>query len=103
MDAETMRRALELQSRAVAIRKQYDAYVLLKRDQKEFILCGDPVSYRKDEYHRMQVEIPESARRHVFNLWRKDVADKHDAIVRELNKIGMAHGLTKIEAKAVHP
>ena len=94
MDAETMRRALDLANNAQQLLKKHNEYVLLKVDQAssaEFINVGDPVQFRKDEYHRMKVPIPAEARRYVFALWKREIALKYNAIVRELNQIGMSH------------
>lgn len=99
MTEEQMRRALELCQRGRALRKQYDTFVLLKREYttpKEVIYVGEP-SRVKGDYFGTEVAIPDEARRHVFNLWKRDIALKHNAIVRELNQLGMTHDLTKIE------
>lgn len=94
MTEPQMRRALELISQCRTLRRQLDTFVLLKRDsgnRGETIQVGDPVSYRNGEYHRVDVAIPEEARRHVFALWRKGVAQQYNAAVRELNQLGAAH------------
>ncbi len=99
MTQEQMQRALSLISSAERLRSQFDKYVLLKRDsgnRGETIQVGDPVMYRKGEYHRIDVPIPEEARRLVFNLWRKEVALKYNETVRELNQLGASHGFELI-------
>ena len=89
MTPEQMRRALELDQRATSLRCQYETYVLAKciyGSSKEVINIGTP---RKDgTLDPTTVEIPEEARRHVFNLWRRGVALKHNACVRELAQLG---------------
>ena len=103
MSPETMRHALAVEAEARKLRKQLDEYVLIKADtgcQKEVINVGDPVKFRESEYCRVQVPIPESARRYVFNLWRKEVALKYNALVRELNQIGVDTDLALIGFKA---
>lgn len=107
LTAEQMRRALELQGRAKQLKDNFDKCVLMSAAKhygttKETILVGTPTGFSFDrKYDTMNVEIPEAARRHVFNLWRKDIAQKYNAIVRELNQIGMRHGLTAIELQGI--
>ncbi len=96
LNADKMRHALAVQKSAIALKKQHDTYVLLKRENKEFVLAGDPVSYRTNEYHRTEIQIPEEARRYVFNLWKREIALKYNAAVRELNQLGMDHGLQSL-------
>lgn len=99
MTPEQMRRALELNSSASNLRKQFDTYKLLLKDQhskEEVLNVGNPAG--RDQYNRITVPIPEAARRHVFHLWRREIALRHNAIVRELNQLGAthAHELIKI-------
>ena len=103
MSPETMRCALSVEAEARKLKRHLDEYVLLKRDnssREETISVGDPVKFRESEYCRVQVPIPESARRYVFNLWRKEVALKYNALVRELNQIGVDTDLALIGFKA---
>lgn len=100
MTTEQMRRALELVSTAEKLKRQMDKFVLLVRDNStrgETILVGDPVSYKQGEYHRVDVPIPEAARRYVFRLWRKEIAQKFNAAVRELNQLGASHEFRLVE------
>lgn len=106
MDAATMRRALELESNARRLLKQHNEYVLLRVDSSatpEVINVGDPVNFRKDEYHRMKVAIPQEARRYVFGLWKRETALKYNAIVRELNQIGMTTDLRPLPTERPRP
>lgn len=100
MNAETMRRALTLEEHAKKLKNQHDTYVLLKRrtgfTQLENINVGSQKEFKTGEFHSLTVEIPEEARRHVFNLWKRDVRLKYNAIVRELNQIGMKTDLRLI-------
>lgn len=94
MSEADMRRALMLISDAKSAQRQLNEYVLLVRDSSkkgETIQVGDPVTYRNNEYHRLDVPIPEDARRYVFRLWRKEVARRFNAMVRELNQLGASH------------
>lgn len=94
MDQAQMREGLALIDQAAKLRKQLDTYVLLKRDAStrgETIQVGDPITYRTNEYHRTDVPIPEEARRHVFNLWRREVAGQYNEKVRRLNQLGVSH------------
>lgn len=106
MDIPTMRRAIGLESEARALLKQYETYVLLQPDsymKKETINVGDPVTYKTNQYHRIEVEIPTKARRYVFNLWRKEIALKYNTKVRELNQIGALTDLRLIPIQEPHP
>ena len=99
MSPETMRHALAVEAKARKLKRYLDEYVLLKRDhslREETINVGDPVRYREGEYHRVHVPIPESARRYVFNLWRKEVALKYNECVRELAQLGVDTDLSLI-------
>ena len=104
MTPETMRHALAVEAQARKIKQQFDQYVLLKIDpasQKEVINVGDPVTYRQNEFHRMQVAIPEAARQYVFRLWRKEIALKFNEHVRKLAQLGMTTDLRQIEFSSV--
>lgn len=104
MTADQMRHSLELISRADSLQKKLTKYVLLKRDSAtrgETIQVGDPVLYRKDEYHRTDVTIPEEARRYVFNLWRRDIARQFNEVVRELNQLGVSHKFNLVKFSQV--
>ena len=103
MNTETMRRAIEVEAAAKRLKKQIDEYVLLKRDSSsrpEEINVGDPVQYRNGEYHRVTVPIPESMRRLMFNLWRKETAIKYNEYVRELAQLGVKTDLQLISFSA---
>lgn len=97
MTADQMREGLSLLSEAEKLRRQLDKFILLKRDSNasgETIQVGDPVLYREREYHRLNVPIPEDARRLVFNLWRREVARQYNAKVRQLNQLGVSHSFS---------
>ncbi len=100
MRREQMRHALAIEAEVSKLKKQLDEWVLLKLDSnsaKEIINVGDPISFRTNEYHRMQVAIPEAARRYVFRLWQREIALKLNEKIRELNQLGMTHGLQLVE------
>lgn len=106
MDAETMRRALELQQRAKNLKFKFDKYLLMKAADhygatKEVILVGYATGRDSKRYETEHIDIPETARRHVFNLWRRETALKYNAIVRELNQIGMKHDFALIDLKGL--
>lgn len=106
MDIPTMRRALALEAEARKLLKQYEKYVLLRPDansMKEIINVGDPHTYQKDSYSRLQVEIPGQARRYAFQLWRKEIALRYNAAVRELNQTGALTGLRLLTIQEPHP
>jgi hypothetical protein len=101
MTPEQMSHALSLNHQAGSLRKQYDKYVLLRKDhnaKEEVLNVGDPAG--RDQYNRVFVPIPEAARRHVFHLWRREIALKHNAIVRELNQLGVKHGHSLIALRS---
>lgn len=103
MTPETMRHALAVEAEARKLKRHLDEYVLLKRDhssREEVINVGDPMRFQKNKYHHIHVPIPESARRYVFNLWRKEVALKYNEYVRELNQIGVSTDLSLIAFSA---
>lgn len=105
MTEEQMRRALVLISEAATLKRQLDTFVLTKRDaatRGETIQVGDPALGSSGGYNRIDVAIPEEARRHVYRLWRKDVAIKFNAAVRELNQLGAHHGFDLLKVEAVH-
>jgi hypothetical protein len=80
--------------------------VLLKKDSasaEEVINVGDPVSYKKGEYHRQRIAVPEEARRYIFALWKRELALAYNQKVRELNQIGMLHGLPLLPIDRPHP
>lgn len=97
MTPETMRRALAAKSEADKLLRQYNEWVLVRVDghsYREFLNVGDPIAFRKDSCSRQEVPIPETARRYVFRLWKHEIALKYNALVRELNQIGMQHDLS---------
>lgn len=101
-----MRRALTLKSEADALLKKYKEWVLLKKEgssEKEVINVGDPVLYKKDQYNRQVIAVPEEARRYIFALWKRELALEYNKKVRELNQIGMLHGLTLLPIERPHP
>ena len=95
MTADQMRRALELTSTAARLSRQLKDFVLIKIDDSrgsyERIWVGTPVSYEQGKYSPESFQIPETARRYVFNLWRKDTALRYNRAVRELNQLGVDH------------
>lgn len=93
MTEEQLQRSLTLLSAARAIKRRLDTYVLLKAQANEVINAGPP-SFSPGEYSSQPVTIPESARRHVFHLWQQDQRAAYNAAVRELNQLGVQHGLT---------
>lgn len=101
-----MRRALSLKAQAEKLLFQYNEWVLVQMDSashKEIINAGDPVQYKKDSYHRVEIPISGEARRYIFRLWKREIGLKYNACVRELNQIGMAHGLQLITLERPHP
>lgn len=100
MTPEDMRSALAIEAEARKLKRQFDEFVLIKMDghmPREILNVGDPVLYRQGEYHRIEVPIPETARRYVFNRWRKEIALKFNDHVRKLAQIGMTTDLRLIE------
>lgn len=92
MTPEQMQEALETKKRADTLRKQLEKYVLLKRvynSPEEIIWVGEPDRFANDKFAGLKVQIPDSARRHVFNLWRREVALQYNACVRKLAQAGM--------------
>lgn len=94
MTAEQMRRSLELIAVAERLRRHLKDYVLLKRvdprDTNERICVGTP-SQQAGSYSPEYFQIPETARRYVFNLWRKETSLRYNQAVRELNQLGVEH------------
>jgi len=102
--AEQMHRALGLLQQATSLRKQFDTYKLAAKtggQHQEAINVCYKESGSWSDMKGTFIQIPEAARRHVFNLWRRETALKHNAIVRELNQIGMKHGLAVIDLKGL--
>ena len=100
MTLEQMNRGIAAHREAVAIKAKFDGWVLLKADQytkPEVVNVGEPVLYKKGEYHRTEIQIPEEIRRLAFRLWRKDLALKFNALIRELNQLGVSHAFTLIQ------
>lgn len=100
MTIDQARRAISTEAEARKIKRQFDQWVLLAKDsssQAEIINVGDPILYRKDQYHRMTVAIPDAVRRLAFRQWRKELAVKFNQHVRELNKLGVSHDMALIE------
>ena len=95
LTTEQMQRAIDIKARAEKLKRQLDTYVLLKRDSacKEVISLGHPEQFKKDSYWRLETPIPEAARRYVFRLWQRETTLKYNALVRELNQIGVLHEL----------
>lgn len=95
LTAEQMQRAIGIEAHAKKLKNQLDTYVLLKRDSvcKEVISLGHPEQFKKDSYWRVETPIPEEARRYVFRLWQRETTLKYNALVRELNQIGILHDL----------
>lgn len=91
MTPEQCAHAVALDREARTLKKKIDTYVLLRRDAlvKEVVCLGDPVQYRSGEYFRVEVPVPEEIRRHAFNLWRRDMAKRYNAMVRELAQLGI--------------
>lgn len=106
MNRDLMREALAAEQNARAIKKKLDTFVLLKREayerDREKICLGDPISFRTDEYHRVEVSLPEEARRWVFRLWRREQQLAYNALVRRIAQIGMQTDLQLIEVEASH-
>ena len=105
MTQEQMRRALSLMSEATKLLHELDNYVLLQRSSdsghSEKIRVGPPAgAAHPGQYRPYDVEIPEEARRHVFNLWRRSQALKFNNCVRELNQLGVDHDLVLIRLSA---
>lgn len=100
MTEPQMRRALELLATAAKLRRQFDTFVLLKSDpttrSKETISVGEPSQHNKGEYLRVDFQIPEDARRYIFNIWRRDIAYKYNEYVRELNQLNVSHSFKLI-------
>lgn len=104
MTSEQMTHAISVERSAIQLKRQFDEFVLLKLDQAskpEIINVGDPVQWKKGEYHRVEVKIPDEVRRLAFRQWRKGIALQFNERVRELNRIGMTHGLRLIEFSPV--
>lgn len=100
MTTDQMRHAIAVEAEAQRLNKQFTGWVLLRCDQAtkpEVINVGDPVSYKQNEYHRMTVEIPDAVRRLAFRQWKKELALKYNAKVRELNQLGVSTNLRLIE------
>ena len=99
MTTEQMRRALSIEAEARKIKRQFDEWVLLKMDASshpEVINVGSPATYRKNEYDRMKVAIPDAVRRLAFRQWRKELALKFNEYVRELAQLGVQTDLSLI-------
>lgn len=99
MTIEQMRRAISIEAEARKIKRHFDQWVLLKMDSAshpEVINVGDPVDFRKNEYHRMKVAIPDAVRRLAFRQWRKELALEYNKYVRELAQLGVHTDLSLI-------
>lgn len=104
MTIDQARRAILVEAEARKIKRRFDEWVLLQIDAssaEEIINVGDPVTYRKNEYHRMKVKIPEAVRRLAFRQWRKELALKFNEYVRELAQLGVSTDLRLIEFSPV--
>lgn len=91
-----MKRGLEVLASAEKAAHQLKEFRLLKNDAssaEEIINLGDPHTYKTNEYHRIKVRLPESARWHVFRLWQRETAEKLNEHIRELNRLGVKHNL----------
>lgn len=86
MTVEEMQSAIAAKGLADKLRKQLDEYVLLRRDSctKEVICLGDPVKYRENEYHRVEVPLSEELRRYAFRLWQRETTLKYNDLCRKL-------------------
>jgi hypothetical protein len=99
MNAEQMQRAIAIEANAKRLKKQFDTYVLLRKEgwTQEVLNVGDPVQFKEGQYNRIEVPIPEEARRFVFRCWRKEIALKFNEAVRELAQLGMTTDLRLIK------
>jgi len=103
MTIDQARRAISVEAEARKIKYQFDQWVLLSRDsysKDEVINVGDPVQYKKGEYHRMTIVIPDAVRRLAFRQWRKELAINFNKLVRELNQLGVSHDMSLIQFNA---
>jgi hypothetical protein len=100
MTLDQMSRGLAAHREAVAIKRQFDGWVLLAIDQHskpEVVNVGDPIAYKKGQYHRAEIKISDAIRRLAFRQWRKDLALKFNELVRELNQLDVSHDLELIK------
>lgn len=99
MTLEQMSRGIAVHREAVALKMQINGWVLLSIDpacKPEVINVGDPVTYRKGQYHRVEIKISDAIRRLAFRQWKKDLALKFNELVRELNQLGVKHEMELI-------
>lgn len=99
MDRKSMERALQLEAAAKSLHRKLSQMILAKVPvhgvREEVIACGirKPDGTLNLEY----LPVPEAARRHVFRLWKREQTLRYNAMVRELNQLGMTgHGLALI-------
>jgi len=91
MTPEQMQEALGWKARADKLREKLDGWVLLQRDAyvKEVICVGEPVSYKKGDYHRVEVAVPDEIRRYAFRLWKRQIALEYNEACRKLAQFGV--------------
>lgn len=91
MTADQMKDALAWKVVADKLRTQLDEYVLLKRDAfvKEVVCLGDPIRFKQNDYHRVEVPMPDEARRFAFRLWQYETTLKYNDACRRMAQYGL--------------
>ena len=98
MTAEQMQRAIEAERQAKQILLKLKTWVLLNPDSHataEVVNVGSPATER-GRYNRETVPVPVSIRRLAFAMWRKELALRYNALVREVVQLGATTGLRLI-------
>lgn len=91
MTSEQMNEALGWHRKADDLRRKLDTFVLLQRDSytKEVICCGEPVRYKKDEYRRVEMPVPDEVRRYAFRVWQRETTLAYNEACRKLAQFGV--------------
>lgn len=97
---EQASRAMTVENSARGLKKMLDTYVLLQSGGRSEQIVVGPIG-RDNMGNPHLVNIPESARRHVFNLWRKETALRYNELVRELAQLGVTTDLRLVEFSPV--
>jgi hypothetical protein len=91
MTPEQMKDALAWKQKADKLRTQLNEFVLLQRDSytKEVVCLGEPVSYKKGEFHRVEVPIPDEVRRYAFRVWKRETTLQYNDACRKIAQLGL--------------
>lgn len=91
MTEQDCRDALGWKQKADKLRQQLDEYVLLKRDSyvKEVVCLGDPVRFKQNDYHRVEVPLSDALRRYAFRLWKRETTMEYNEACRKMAQLGL--------------